>query len=547
MRNTFVNKLDFLASPVAKMGCDWEKVKAVLDLQLTLDARRKSTASKKKGKREHGIFQMMALMYGISGVFTALIVSSIPDSYVRVSLGFFFIFLMAALIMITDYSAIILDKQGQFILQTKPIDQKSLHLAKLLHISVYMGFMTLVLGLPLLLLEGYYDGWQGVLICLLAYLGMDLITVVFTAFLYAGLLRLFSGEKLRDMIQYLQVGVTIIMMLSYQVFNQGIELKGASAHLSPAWWHLLLPSQWYASWMTTESGALPILLKSAGILLPIGMILLYMKILAPRFDSMLSRLDENKEKIDSKKLDHSMNRQRLVAKLFTRHSEESAGFIMGSRLLKRERKIQLIVIPQLALGIIFPLLIIMPTLMRGTSLSELRELPLYYALYMTGFMVLPLGIYGMKSEYFQAAWIFNALPIQSPNQMKRGLMKSFFVRYQLPVFIVPTLIFIGLYGLSALDEIVSIFFLLCFFVRLNHRSFGEAFPFSEDIAAIQDNKNKLLRMIFLNMAAIIVIGLLHAAVNFLLHASWVFLLFSMVLAIYAWETDRFLKKVQRES
>ncbi len=545
MNNRFVDRLDFLASPMEKMGCDWNKVKAVLNLQLTLDARRKSTGNKKKGKKEHGIFQTMALMYGISGVFTALIVSSIPDSYVRVSLGFFFIFLMAALIMITDYSAIILDKQGQFILQTKPIDQKSLHMAKLLHIFVYMGFMTLVLGLPLLLLEGYHDGIQGVLACLLAYIGMDLITVVFTAFLYAGLLRVFSGEKLRDMIQYLQVGVTIIMMLSYQVFNQGIELRGATAHLSPAWWHLLLPSQWYASWMTTESGTLPILLKVTGFILPIGMILLYLKVLAPRFDSMLSRLDDNKEKLDSKKLEKSMNRQRLIAKVFTRNAEESAGFLMGYRLLKRERKIQLIVIPQLALGIIFPILIMMPILMRGTSLEQLQAMPLYYALYMTGFMILPLGIYGMKSEYFHAAWIFNALPIQSPNQMKRGLMKSFFVRYQLPVFIVPTLVFIGIYGLNALDEIASIFFLLCFFVRLNHRGFGSKFPFSEDIAAIQDNRSKLLRMVFLNMATITVIGLLHAAVNLILHASWIFLLFSLSIAVYAWETDRFLKKEQR--
>lgn len=547
MRNKFVNKLDFLASPINKMGCDWNKVKAVLDLQLTLDARRKSTASRKKGKPERGIFQMMALMYGISGVFTALIVSSIPDSYVRVSLGFFFIFLMAALIMITDYSAIILDKEGQFILQTKPIDQKSLHMAKLLHIFIYMGFMTLVLGLPLLVLEGFLDGLPGIFTCLLAYIGMDLITVVFTAFLYAGLLRLFSGEKLRDMIQYMQVGVTILMMLSYQIFNQGIELRGASAHLSPAWWHLLLPSQWYASWMTTETGSLPILLKVLGFILPTALILLYLKMLAPRFDSMLTRLDENKEKLNNKKLEQSMKRQRLIAKIFTKNAEEFAGFVMGYRLLKRERKIQLIVIPQLALGIIFPIIIMMPMLLRGESIEKLQTVPLYYALYMTGFMVLPLGIYGMKSEYFQAAWIFNALPIQHPNLMKRGLMKSFFVRYQLPVFMVPTMIFIGFYGVSALDEIVSIFCLLCFFVRLNHRGFGVAFPFSEDIAAIQDNRTKLLRMVFLNMAAITIIGLIHAAVNYVLHASWIFLLFSIGLAIYAWETDRFLKKTQRES
>ena len=283
--------------------------------------------------------------------------------------------------------------------------------------------MTLVLGLPLLLLEGYHDGIQGVLACLLAYIGMDLITVVFTAFLYAGLLRLFSGEKLRDMIQYLQVGVTIIMILSYQVFNQGIELQGATAHLSPAWWHLLLPSQWYASWMTTESSTLLILLKASGFILPIGMILLYLKILAPRFDSMLSRFDENKEKIDSKKLEKSMKKQRLLAMAFTRSSEESAGFLMGFRLLKRERKIQLIVIPQLAMGLVLPIIMLMPILIRGASLSEIKELPLYYSLYMTGFMILPIGIYGMKSEYFPCAW----------RQSRKFLMSSILAKLMLTV------------------------------------------------------------------------------------------------------------------
>lgn len=545
MRKRFVDRLDFLSKPVEKMGCDWPKVKAVLDLQLTLDGRRKAASNKRQGKREKGIFEMMAVMYGISGVFTALIVSSVADSYVRVSLGFFFIFLMAALIMITDYSAIILDKQGQFILQTKPIDNKSLNIAKILHIFVYMGFMTLVLGLPLLLLEGYRDGLQGILICVLAYVGMDLITVVFTAFLYAGLLRLFSGEKLRDMIQYLQIGVTIFMILSYQVFNQGIELQGATARLTPAWWHLLLPSQWYASWMTTGNTSLLLLLRGTGILLPIAAIMLYLKVLAPRFDKMLSRLDENKEDLDLKKMARMSKGQRLIAKLFTRTDDESAGFLFGYRLLKRERKVQLIVIPQLVLGIVFPLIFLVPMLIRGMSLAEIREFPFYYSLCMTGFMVLPMGIYGMKSEYFQASWVFDTIPVQNKKQMKRGMIKSFFVRYQLPVFILPTLVLIGLYGVRFIPEITSIFFLLCFFARLNHRSFGTEFPFSEDIAAVQENRSKLLGMVFLNMALVLVAGLGHAAVSFLLNGSWLLLILSIGLAVYAWETDRFLKKSQR--
>ena len=547
MKKRFADRLDFLSAPLEKMGCDWEKTKAVLDLQLILDARRKSTSSKKKGKREYGIFQMMALMYGITGAFTALIVLPISDSYVRVSLGFFFIFLMSGLIMITDYSAIILDRQGQLILQTKPIDQISLNIAKILHIFTYMGFMTLVLGLPLLIVEGFRDGLSGIFTCLLAYIGMDLVTVVFTAFLYAGLLRLFSGEKLRDMIQILQVGMTIIMVLSYQVFSRGIELQDTLARLTPEWWHLLLPSQWYASWMTAGNSSLVWALRGTGLIMPIVLILVYLKVLAPRFDSMLSRFDENKEELDLKKLTKTMKRQRSIAKLVTSTTEESAGFLFGYRLLKRERKVQLIVIPQLALGIIFPVLFLAPMILRGMSVAELREIPMYYSLYMSGFMVVPMGLYGMKSEYFQASWIFNALPVQDPKKMKRGLMKSFFIRYQLPVFLIPTLMLLGFYGFRYFPEIISIFFLLCLFARLSHRGFGTEYPFSEDVAAVQENKSKLLGMMMLNMAMIIIIGLLHGVIVHLLHAAWILLPFSIGLAIYAWETDRFLKKIQRES
>lgn len=545
MKKRFVDRLDFLEKPLSKMGCDWGKVKAILDLQLTLDARRKMAANRKKGKPESGIFKQMTLMYGISGVFTALIVSGIPDSYVRVSLGFFFIFLMSALIMITDYSAIILDRQNQLILQTKPVDQKSLHLAKLLHIFVYMGFMTLVLGLPLLLLEAYYDGIQGVLICLLAYVGMDLLTVVFTAFLYAVLLRLFSGEKLRDMIQVLQVGVTIIMMISYQVFNQGIELQGATARLTPAWWHLLLPSQWYASWMAAGSEILVAVLRGAGFILPALLILLYGKRLAPRFDAMLARLDEEKNETNTGKLIRTMNKQKVLGQCFTRSSEEKAGFLLGLRLLKRERKIHLIVIPQLVLGLIFPLLILIPMLIQGESLAEIRDFPFYYFLYMTGFMVLPLSFYAMKSEFHKAAWIFDSLPVEDPNRLKRGMLKSFFVHYQLPVLLVPTLFLIGLYGIGKAPDILSIFFLLCFFARWNHRGYGSEFPFSEDLAAIQESRSKLLAMVFINMGMVLVIGLLHAAISYWLHASWLLLLMSLALAVFAWETDRLLKKNQR--
>ena len=544
MNNPLTDRLDFLSGPVEKLGCDWNKVKAVLDLQLTLDARRKTT-SRKKNAKERGIFQTMAMMYGISGLFTALIVLSVPDSYVRVSLGFFFVFLMSALIMITDFSAIILDHQGQLILQTKPIDQKSLHVAKLLHIFVYMSFMTLILGLPLMALVIWRDGLQGALICLLAYLGMDLITVSFTAFLYALLLRMFSGEKLRDMIQTLQVGVMIIMVLSYQVFNQGIELVGATARLSPAWWHLILPSQWYASWMAAGSTPVLIALRTAGLVLPLILLVAYLKLLAPRFDSMLYRFDENKETMDLKKLERSMKLQKFLASLFTRSTEERSGFLFGFRLLKRERKVQLIVIPQLALGVIFPLIFLIPALIRGTSLEEIRSMPFYYSLLMSGFMVVPMGLYGMKSEYYQAAWIFDTLPVQDPCKLKRGMMKSFFIRYQLPVLLVPTLILSGVYGWRSMPEIFSIFFLLCFFARLNHRSFGTDYPFSEDVAAIQENRARMTGMLFMNLGFLLLIGAAHSVLILYFHAVWLVLPVSLALAVLAWESNGFLKKEQR--
>jgi hypothetical protein len=164
---------------------------------------------------------------------------------------------------------------------------------------------------------------------------------------------------------------------------------------------------------------------------------------------------------------------------------------------------------------------------------------------MSGFMVLPMGLYTMKSEYFQAAWLFDALPIKNPALMKRGLMKSFFVRYQLPVLLIPTAILIFVYGTGRLAEILTIFFLLCAFARLNHRGLGTAYPFSEDVAAIQESRSRTMKMVFLNMGLLILMGLVQGLVTHMLNAIWFLLPLSAALAVLSWETDRLLKRAQR--
>ncbi|GAY74898.1 conserved protein [Sporolactobacillus inulinus] len=70
------------------------------------------------------------------------------DYLFKTSLIFAIILFMVMTAMIADFSSVLLDTRDQAILWTKPIDARTLHAAKTVHLCIYLILLTGALGLP---------------------------------------------------------------------------------------------------------------------------------------------------------------------------------------------------------------------------------------------------------------------------------------------------------------------------------------------------------------------------------------------------------------
>ena len=80
---------------------------------------------------------------------------------------------------------------------------------------------------------------------------MNLFIVAITAILYIAILRFFDGEKLKDMINYVQIALSLMLMIGYQVLIRSFEFVNLDMVVSFHWWNLFLIPMWFVALMNS--------------------------------------------------------------------------------------------------------------------------------------------------------------------------------------------------------------------------------------------------------------------------------------------------------
>src|SRR5699024_92681 len=91
---------------------------------------------------------------------------------------------------------------------------------------------------------------QGIIFFLLFIVEVLLIVLfilALTALVYIIVLQFFSGEQLKDMINYIQILLSISIVIGYQIVIRSFEFIGFEFMYEFAWWHVLLPPFWFAA------------------------------------------------------------------------------------------------------------------------------------------------------------------------------------------------------------------------------------------------------------------------------------------------------------
>ena len=137
--------LDWFQGLFTRLGFDYRLLRRILQVKLTMDQRRVPTIfqqqGRKKGKDENRFIKSL-WVYALFGLFVIPFIV-MGDQYIfQMSITFTVLIFIVMTSMISDFSVVILDIRDHTILFTKPVERKTISLAKTLHVFIYLFFLT---------------------------------------------------------------------------------------------------------------------------------------------------------------------------------------------------------------------------------------------------------------------------------------------------------------------------------------------------------------------------------------------------------------------
>lgn len=530
--------LDKLRFFYEKSGVDYDILRLIINTKLTMDGRRKATVfnnERKKKKGESNEFYKSLILYAFIGIFFGLTLIFRINMMYQMSIYFAAIMFMILTVFISDFSYVILDVKDKSIIYTKGINNKTINAAKITHVCIYIIYLTLSLvGFSFLLSFKY--GIAFFLIFLIEIILIDIFMIMITALLYLLVLKFFDGEKLKDMINYVQTILSIFMVIIYQILPrifQFIDLdKIVYTYKS---WHILVPPMWFAAPLSIIDGegitVYKIIMSILSLIIPIISLIVYLK-LTPTFEKYLQKLNNNNEKSKEK------NKLILkISKLVCKDKIERAFFKFSVQIINSEREFKLKVYPNIALGIILPF-IFMLVGFRGGSISSIRNNLVNSSLYLSIYaftLIIPNIVVMLKySEKYSGAWIYEVAPIKDISSIYKGVIKGMFFKLVIPPYILISILFIIIYSEGVIKHLIIVFLSIILITILNFLISSKSYPFSEKFEGT--NNGSSVGIAILSIVFILVALMLHILSNFFNIGIYIYGLVLLIIDVILWNT-----------
>ncbi|WP_172256178.1 hypothetical protein [Saccharibacillus deserti] len=548
--------LDRIRFLFERIGIDYPAMRLILGLKLTLDRRRTTGAAALFGgaKARSGGFRAgfgrgsflkpkeqpdaaggmgkTLFFYGLYGAVSSFFLVAGGSYMLQAGIVIAVLLFVMMTAMLSDFSSVMLDVRDKAILHTKPVDGRTLGMAKALHILIYFTQFALALGaVPIVVGVVRYGAPFGLL--LLASLAFGgLLVAVFTAFVYLLVLKLFDGETLKDMVNYVQIAMTIFMLVGYQVAIRALDFTRLSADFVPGWWELALPPLWYAAgfeWLLNGRSEwlymLPALL-GAGVPL-LGAAVFFR--LMPVFERSLEKLggaDPRGRTAPARRWN------RMLSKLLCRSGQEQAFYVFAASMLAGEREFKLKVYPSLGFSLAIPFIFLFTfaTSGGGVSAIDYEGGAGYLNLYACSIMIPTLVLMVKYSGSFKGSWIYGSAPIARLDDAVRGTLKALFVRLFLPLFLVESAVFAFLFGIRIVPDLLVMLAVSALLLPLTLRMTGMELPFSLPFPSSDPNGLKTIGVMLLLGA----IAGAHYAVKAYTPDWGIWVLLAAVLAANLW-------------
>lgn len=530
--NKFLRFLDFFKIIFEKMGIYYPIMRKILQVKLLLDGRRTSTVlnNRNKEEKDDNNFIKGLGMYLLLGLILIPFIIMGDNYLYQMNIIFGILMFMLMTSLISDFSSVLLDVRDKEIILSKPVNSRTLNMAKILHIFIYIFLITMAITGPSLIAALIKRGFLFFAIYLLEIILLDLFVIVLTAMLYLLILRFFDGEKLKDIINYVQIGLTITITIGYQFVArmfQFVDLDNVEYIHST--WKYFVPTIWFSApfeiFLNGNRENYLVVYSILMIVVPISSLILYIKLI-PKFENSLQKLNSASGKAKDKSAFTI-----AMSKLFCRTKVEKSFYRFTTNMIRNERDFKLRVYPQLALSLIFPFIFLIPALQNG-GLKDIASGNSYFAMYLSSLMVVSVVPFMVFSVNYKAAWIYNVAPINNTKDIYKGSLKALFINLITPVFLVVSSVFIFVFKWRILIHVIIVYLNLMLFTKIIFNFMDKNLPFSEAFSISRQREN-LMGIIGGYMIIAVLAGIHFLSIN-LIYGPYIYLLLLIIGNIIIW-------------
>lgn len=533
--------LDFWSWFYQLMGVDYAVMRKVLQIKLLMDQRRvPSLLMNYKHKEDANNFYKSLIIYGVFGLLIAAVVPMGLPLFVKMNLLFGMLIFMLTMTMVSDFSAILLDTKDKEILLAKPITPKTVSAAKITHILIYLTAITFSLAGASLLIGFLKYGllFFGIfLIDLLLALGLVLFL---TPILYVLILTMFDSDKLTDIINYFQIIFSLIMMIGSQFLGQIFKYIDINMGLVFKGWMYLLPTTWFAApfslLLEKKTEIHFIYLTIIGVLVPILLSLIY-------FGLVIKLLEKNLYKLDRLKISKGLTKEKR-AKIYRNliypiipNKLENVFCRFSQNMISSDRNIKLRLYPYLGFAALLPIAHLANRYIFDKSMNQVltdtSQGAFYLLMYFFIAMLPTTATTINSSENYKGAWVYKALPINSPGQILVGALKGYILKCLMPIYLFLAVIFAIPYGPGLIPHLILILLNMLLLIILLFKFSLYELPFSERFEGSENNFPAFIAaLLFCGIS-----GAVHHAVRNVDVGLFIYIIAVLGTASFLWKTS----------
>jgi ABC-2 type transport system permease protein len=523
MDKIFLRFVTYLNPVLEKTGVDTDQLYQILRIKLMMDNRRPNAmyGVRRNAKNETRVrspwYTSLATL--LIGFFISMVLFITATPYIGQTLYFIIFMVMMSLVLISDFTTVLIDVRDQFILLPRPVNDRTIAVSRILHISIYVLRLALLQGLPGMIMIGFVDGPFAVPLFFVQVLEATFLSIFTVNIIYLLVMRSVSPQRFKDIISYFQIGFSILIFATYYLLPRLINVSLlAKISLLDHWWAYLLPPVWITAlnellMHSGRSGLITGVLAIAGFTVPLLGLWFVAKVLAPGFNKRLNIMatsDGNSNSVVNIKKTGKFSLIEKLSNWVAPDPVENAGFRITWKLAARTREFKMKVYPAFAYVPIYFIYFALSGKEGSTSdrLNRMQSHNSYvFLIYMCSFILSTVLMNISMSSKYKSAWVYYALPIQQPGKILSGMYKAIITLYFLPYCLVIAIVIIVVWGTPAINDIILAFLVSVIYGMLMALFMVKGLPFSRPVVAKQAGGRIAVSLILIAFVA--GIGIIH--------------------------------------